>query len=99
MRCYAMSEIAFSLRLNDMLPCFRRHYKKEEKPRSDGVLEHVQVMLRAPSYSAPVDMFAVGAIMAELYTLRPLFPGASEVLQTPSVSNLHPLSATCWASS
>jgi len=24
-------------------------------------------------------MFALGCIMAELYTLRPLFPGASEV--------------------
>ena len=38
-----------------------------------------QVLLRAQAYGPPVDMFAVGAIMAELYTLRPLFPGASEV--------------------
>ena len=35
--------------------------------------------MRANYYSAPIDMFAVGAIMAELYTLRPLFPGSSEV--------------------
>lgn len=42
----------------------------------DAVL---QVLLRASSYGPPVDMFAVGAIMAELHTLRPLFPGASEV--------------------
>lgn len=37
-----------------------------------------EVLLRSPAYSAPVDLFAVGAIMAELYTLRPLFPGSSE---------------------
>lgn len=38
-----------------------------------------QVLLRATSYGPQVDMFAVGAIMAELFTLQPLFPGASEV--------------------
>ena len=38
-----------------------------------------QVLLRSPYYSAPIDLFAMGAIMAELYTLRPLFPGSSEV--------------------
>ncbi len=38
-----------------------------------------EVLLRAPFYSKPVDLFAVGAIMAELYMLRPLFPGSSEV--------------------
>ena len=42
-------------------------------------MESMQVLLRSPYYSAPIDMFAVGAIMAELYTLRPLFPGSSEV--------------------
>lgn len=38
-----------------------------------------EVLLRSSYYSAPIDMFAMGAIMAELYTLRPLFPGSSEV--------------------
>ena len=38
-----------------------------------------EVLLRSPYYSAPIDIFAMGAIMAELYTLRPLFPGSSEV--------------------
>jgi serine/threonine protein kinase len=37
-----------------------------------------EVLLRSPYYNAPIDMFAMGAIMAELYTLRPLFPGSSE---------------------
>lgn len=37
-----------------------------------------EVLLRSPYYSAPIDLFAMGAIMAELYMLRPLFPGTSE---------------------
>ncbi|KRX03808.1 Protein kinase-like domain [Pseudocohnilembus persalinus] len=37
-----------------------------------------EVILRAPNYNSPIDIFAVGAIMAELYRLWPLFPGASE---------------------
>lgn len=39
-----------------------------------------EVLLRSSSYGAPIDLFAMGAIMAELYTLKPLFPGNSEVL-------------------
>ncbi|KPP64886.1 serine/threonine-protein kinase MAK-like [Scleropages formosus] len=38
-----------------------------------------EVLLRSSSYSSPIDVWAVGCIMAELYTLRPLFPGTSEV--------------------
>lgn len=38
-----------------------------------------EVLLRSTSYSSPIDQWAVGCIMAELYTLRPLFPGSSEV--------------------
>ncbi|XP_045080563.1 serine/threonine-protein kinase MAK [Coregonus clupeaformis] len=38
-----------------------------------------EVLLRSPSYSSPIDIWAVGCIMAELYTLKPLFPGNSEV--------------------
>ncbi|PSC74122.1 CMGC RCK MAK kinase [Micractinium conductrix] len=38
-----------------------------------------EVLLRALAYGPPIDIFAVGAIMAELYTLRPLFPGSSEM--------------------
>ena len=54
-----------------------------------------EVLLRAPHYSAPIDMWAIGTIMAELFTLRPLFPGTSEsdeiykitsVLGTPSAN-------------
>ncbi|KAL1524046.1 hypothetical protein AB1Y20_018960 [Prymnesium parvum] len=54
-----------------------------------------EVLLRAPHYSAPIDMWAIGAILAELFTLRPLFPGTSEsdeiykitsILGTPSAN-------------
>ncbi|KAL6547705.1 hypothetical protein OROHE_009410 [Orobanche hederae] len=37
-----------------------------------------EVLLQSPIYGPPVDMWAMGAIMAELFTLRPLFPGSSE---------------------
>ena len=52
-----------------------------------------EILLRAPDYNAPIDIFAMGAIMSELFTMRPLFPGQSEadkmnqickVLGTPS---------------
>ena len=57
-----------------------------------------EVLLRSTAYNSPIDLWAVGAIMAELYTFRPLFPGASEpdtlykicsVLGTPT--------ATTWS--
>ncbi|KAM6918206.1 serine/threonine-protein kinase MAK-like isoform 2-T2 [Xenentodon cancila] len=38
-----------------------------------------EVLLKSKSYNSPIDIWAVGCIMAELYTLRPLFPGNSEV--------------------
>ena len=55
-----------------------------------------EVLLRSLSYNSPIDMWACGAIMAELYTFQPLFPGASEpdeiykicsVLGAPTSSN------------
>lgn len=38
-------------------------------------------MLRSTEYSAAVDLWALGAIFAELITLEPLFPGESEIDQ------------------
>jgi protein kinase len=38
-------------------------------------------LLRATVYNSPVDIFATGCIMAELFMLRPLFPGNSEIDQ------------------
>ncbi|XP_017235891.1 cyclin-dependent kinase F-4 isoform X2 [Daucus carota subsp. sativus] len=37
-----------------------------------------EVLLSSPAYGSAVDMWAMGAIIAELLTLRPLFPGSSE---------------------
>jgi len=37
-----------------------------------------EVLLRSTSYNSPIDLWAVGTIMAELFTLKPLFPGMSE---------------------
>ncbi|KDR15056.1 hypothetical protein L798_11131, partial [Zootermopsis nevadensis] len=38
-----------------------------------------EVLLHSTVYSSPIDIWAVGCIMAELYTFRPLFPGNSEI--------------------
>lgn len=40
-----------------------------------------EVLLRSKEYSAPVDLWALGTIMAELVNLKALFPGQSEVDQ------------------
>ena len=40
-----------------------------------------EVLLRTTNYSSPIDLWAVGCIIAELYTLQPLFPGRSEIDQ------------------
>ena len=38
-----------------------------------------EVLLKDTHYNAPIDIWAMGAIMAEILTLRPLFPGNSEM--------------------
>lgn len=40
-----------------------------------------EVLLQSLSYTPSVDMWAVGAILAELFTLSPIFPGESEIDQ------------------
>ncbi|KAJ2782855.1 hypothetical protein GGI15_002782 [Coemansia interrupta] len=54
-----------------------------------------EVLLNCANYSTPIDVWAVGTIVAELATLRPLFPGNNqidqlrrifEVLGTPRIS-------------
>ncbi|KAG4436758.1 hypothetical protein IFR05_007776 [Cadophora sp. M221] len=40
-----------------------------------------EVLLRAGEYSAPVDIWAIGAMAVEIATLKPLFPGQNEVDQ------------------
>ncbi|XP_059468544.1 serine/threonine-protein kinase MAK isoform X2 [Neocloeon triangulifer] len=40
-----------------------------------------EVLLHSTGYGPPIDLWAVGCIMSELYTFRPLFPGNSEIDQ------------------
>lgn len=64
-----------------------------------------EVILKSSNYSSPVDMWAVGTIMAELILMRPLFPGQSEVdqlfkictvLGTPNSTSLLPGGGGEW---
>lgn len=47
-----------------------------------------EVILRSSNYNAPIDMFAMGAIMAELFRNIPLFPGASEADQVNKICDV-----------
>ena len=38
-----------------------------------------ECVLRSTKYGPPVDIFALGCIMAELYLQRPIFPGKNEL--------------------
>lgn len=40
-----------------------------------------EVLLQSSTYTPAIDMWAVGAILAELFTLCPIFPGESEIDQ------------------
>ncbi|XP_055851599.1 cyclin-dependent kinase-like 2 isoform X2 [Episyrphus balteatus] len=40
-----------------------------------------EVLLHSTHYGSSIDLWAMGCIMSELYTFRPLFPGSSEVDQ------------------
>lgn len=44
-----------------------------------------EVLLRSRDYSNPVDMWALGTILAELINLKPLFPGAGEIEQVARI--------------
>ncbi|KAL0951202.1 hypothetical protein HGRIS_007928 [Hohenbuehelia grisea] len=47
-----------------------------------------EVLLLSRDYSNPVDMWAVGTIMAELVNLRPLFPGSGQVDQVARICEI-----------
>ncbi len=40
-----------------------------------------EVLLRSRNYNSPIDMWAAGVILAEMFSLEPLFPGTSEIDQ------------------
>jgi serine/threonine protein kinase len=47
-----------------------------------------EVLLLSRDYSNPVDMWALGTIMAELVNLRPLFPGVDQIDQVARICEL-----------
>jgi len=54
-----------------------------------------EVVLNQNNYSTPIDMWAVGAIFAEIITLEPLFPGQGDIDQIHKIcSVLGPPTAT-----
>jgi protein kinase len=65
---------------------------KSKQPFTDYVATRwyrsPEVILKSKSYSAPIDIFAVGAIMAELFNNKPLFPGKSEFEQMGKICDV-----------
>ncbi|KAF9015154.1 kinase-like domain-containing protein [Cyathus striatus] len=47
-----------------------------------------EVLLLSRDYSNPVDMWALGTIMAELVNLRPLFPGSNQLDQVSRICEI-----------
>lgn len=47
-----------------------------------------EVLLRSRDYSVPVDMWALGTILAELVNLKPIFPGQNEVDQVARITEV-----------
>mmetsp|Transcript_31070 Transcript_31070/g.75616 ORF Transcript_31070/g.75616 Transcript_31070/m.75616 type:complete len:450 (-) Transcript_31070:80-1429(-) len=47
-----------------------------------------EVLLRSVNYNSPIDLWAMGTIMAELYTSRPLAPGSSETDQLGKICSV-----------
>lgn len=44
-----------------------------------------EMVLRSHNYGPASDIFAVGCVMAELFTSQPLFPGANEMDQLDTI--------------
>jgi serine/threonine protein kinase len=47
-----------------------------------------EILLKSSAYNSPVDIFALGCIMAELYMLAPLFNGSSEIDQIYKICSI-----------
>jgi len=57
-----------------------------------------EILLKAPNYNSPVDIFALGCIMAELYLGAPIFKGNSELEQMYKIcSVLGTPTQTTWS--
>ena len=47
-----------------------------------------EVLLRSTNYNSPIDVWACGAMLAELFTLRPIFPGSTEADQIYKICSI-----------
>jgi len=47
-----------------------------------------EILVKSPNYNSPVDIFALGCIMAELYLQNPLFSGHSELDQLHKICSV-----------
>jgi male germ cell-associated kinase len=54
------------------------------------------MLFRFPTYSAAVDVFAVGCIVAEMYLGRPLFLGSSELDQISKIASVLGSPGNSW---
>src|ERR1700733_15146885 len=57
------------------------------------------VLLRATDFSSPIDLWGVGCIIAELYSVQPLFPGRSEIDQIFRICSILGTPDKVWLSS
>lgn len=58
-----------------------------------------EIILRHEFYNSPVDIWAVGAIMAELYMMKPIFQGTSETDQLYKICSILGSPASSWPES
>ncbi len=47
-----------------------------------------EILFRFSVYSAPADIFALGCIIAEMYLMKPLFQGNSEMDQISKITSV-----------
>ncbi|OHT15966.1 putative serine/threonine-protein kinase [Tritrichomonas foetus] len=55
-----------------------------------------EIILRHEFYNSPVDIWAVGAIMAELYMMKPIFQGTSETDQLYKICSVLGTPSSTW---
>lgn len=55
-----------------------------------------EMLFKFSIYSAPVDIFAVGCIVAEMYLGRPLFQGSSELDQISKITSVLGSPTASW---
>lgn len=56
-----------------------------------------ELLLTSTNYNSPIDIFAMGCIIAEMYLLRPLAPGNSEADQLMKLCLVLGTPPTDWA--